>query len=79
MAPRFHLLEGNIFKDGKLKTPDTLTLYYNGVLVHDKRELLGVTVSRSLGHYDAKVTFGPIGLQDIGAPVRFRNIWVKEE
>ena len=78
-APRFHLLEGSVFKDGKLKAPATLTLYHNGVLVHDKRELLGVTVPRALGHYDAKVTFGPIGLQDIGSPVRFRNIWIKED
>ncbi len=78
-APRFHLLEGSVFKDGKLKTPALLTLYHNGVLVHDKRELLGVTIHRGLGHYDAKVSFGPIGLQDIGSPVRFRNLWIKEE
>tara|TARA_Y100000588_G_scaffold391640_1_gene500865 strand:- start:1038 stop:2723 length:1686 start_codon:yes stop_codon:yes gene_type:complete len=76
-APRFHLLEGSVFKDGKLKTPALLTLYHNGVLVHDKRELHGATTHRGLGHYDAKVNFGPIGLQDIGSPVRFRNVWIK--
>ena len=68
-----------VFKDGKLKTPALVTLFHNGVLAHDKQKLLGVTIHRGLGHYDAKVTFGPIGRQDIGSPVRFRNIWIKEE
>jgi len=76
-APRFHLLEGSVFKNGKLKTPAKLTLLHNGVKVHDDRELLGETTHRTLPGYRRKITFGPIALQDYGSPIRFRNIWIK--
>ena len=67
-APRF---DGN----GKMKSKPTLTVYHNGVLVHDKTEAGGATTA-SLGGDAAKPE--GIYLQDHGNPVRYRNIWVVE-
>lgn len=64
-APRF---------DGDTKTEDArITVYWNGTLVHDDVALPGVTGANRL-----KETTEPeaILLQDHGAPVRFRNIWL---
>lgn len=60
--------------DGKLVTPATFTVWHNGELIHKDREL-----SRGTGGAKNKklVESGPILLQNHGAPVRFRNVWVK--
>lgn len=66
------------FADGELQSPATLTLFHNGVLVHDHRAFLGPTRHRSLPKYSKHAEKLPIALQDHGNPVRFRNIWVRE-
>lgn len=62
--------------DGKLVKPARFTVWHNGVLIHKDREL-------STGTGGAKknklVESGPILLQNHGAPVRFRNVWVKAQ
>ncbi|TAH35405.1 MAG: DUF1080 domain-containing protein [Planctomycetota bacterium] len=68
-APRF---EGE-----KLLSPARVTVLHNGVLVHDGVEILGSTAHRSLARYSPHPPKGPIGLQDHGNPVRYRNIWVR--
>jgi hypothetical protein len=68
-APRF---------DGdKLVTPAYETVILNGVVVQNHTELLGPTVYRQLAHYSPQPPIGPLGLQDHGAQVRYRNIWVR--
>jgi hypothetical protein len=68
-APRF---------DGEtLVSPAVLTLLHNGVLVQNAEAFLGATAHRSLPQYSAHPASGPIGLQDHGNPVRYRNIWVR--
>ena len=62
----------------KLKKPAVVTVVHNGITVHDKREYIGTSTHKRVGNYNRKVTEGPIGLQDHGNPVRFRNIWVRE-
>jgi len=64
-------------KDGKVVKPAVITVFHNGVLVHDKQELNGPTAHRAVRNY-RKHGPGPIGLQDHGNPMRFRNIWVVE-
>ncbi len=64
-------------KNGKVVRPATLTVRHNGVIVHDKREMIGPSGHRNVKKYK-KHGPGPLGLQDHGNPMRFRNIWVVE-
>lgn len=69
-APRF---------DGdKLVAPALVTVLHNGVLVHNNQAFLGATRHREVATYAAHAPTGPLGLQDHGNPVRFRNIWVRK-
>ncbi len=65
------------FKDGKLETPASMTVFHNGVLLHNRKELIGTTNHKTVGTYKEHGPTGPIKLQDHGDPVRFRNIWVR--
>ena len=69
-APRF---------DGTtLKTPAIVTVFHNGVLVHNARPFWGPTAHKQIAPYSPANARGPIRLQDHGNPVRFRNIWVRD-
>jgi hypothetical protein len=70
-APRFDA-------NGRLTRAARLTVLHNGVLVQDDVELVGPTGHRSRPPYEAHADKLPIKLQDHGAPVRFRNIWIRE-
>lgn len=70
-APRFE-------DDGKLRSPARITLFHNGVLVHNHVELMGDTGWVTRGPYRAHPEKLPISIQDHGNPVRFRNIWIRE-
>ena len=63
---------------GRLTRPATVTALHNGILVQDD-----VTLTGPVGHYvrppyEAHPEKLPLGLQDHGNPVRFRNIWLRE-
>ena len=64
-------------EDGKLVSNPRVTIYHNGVKIHDDVELPGdrSTTAAPLGHGAEP---GPIYLQDHGNPVRYRNIWIVE-
>ena len=70
-APRFD-------QSGAVMSPARFTVFHNGVLVHDAQELTGPTVHKARPPYKAHADKLPIGLQDHGHPVRFRNIWIRE-
>jgi hypothetical protein len=63
---------------GKLTKPARFTVLHNGVLVQDDVEPVGPTANGSRPPYVAGPDRLPIGLQDHGHPVRFRNIWVRD-
>lgn len=63
---------GNVIKKAYV------TVLHNGVLIHHRQELQGPTVYIGLSHYKAHSRSLPIGLQDHGDTVNFRNIWVRE-
>jgi hypothetical protein len=65
------------FKDGQLEKPAYMTVFHNGVVLHNHQELLGPTKHREVAHYAPHGPKGPIQLQDHGDPVRYRNIWVR--
>lgn len=55
--------------------PARLTLYHNGVLVHDNVVLRGRT-GRLFPRYSVHPDRLPLVLQDHGSRLRFRNIWI---
>lgn len=69
--------EGPRFEGDKLVRPARVTVFFNGILVHHARELLGATTHRRLAGYEAHEPALPLRLQDHGDPVRFRNIWYR--
>ncbi|MBW3553652.1 MAG: DUF1080 domain-containing protein [Gemmatimonadetes bacterium] len=70
-APRFDAA-------GRVTRPARVTVLHNGVLVHDAVELTGPTAHEDRPPYEAHAPRLPISLQDHGAPVRYRNIWVRD-
>lgn len=70
-SPKFH-------SDGSLKRPAYLTVVHNGVLVHNHVELSGGTSWSEPPRYSSHPDKEPLHLQFHGNPVRFRNIWIRE-
>jgi hypothetical protein len=70
-APKFNA-------DSTLNTPGYITVVHNGVLVQNHVELKGPTeyIGKPVWKYhDSKM---PLGLQNHGNPVSYRNIWIRE-
>jgi len=57
--------------------PAAVTVFLNGVLLHNHKEEMGPTIYRQVPKYAGGTAEGPIVLQDHGAAVRYRNIWVR--
>jgi len=73
MAPTFN-------PDGSVKTPASVTVFHNGVLVQNHFELKGETLYIGKPEYK-KYDTAPIKLQahgDPSPPISFRNIWLRE-
>ncbi len=66
------------FDGDQLTVPARMTVFHNGVLVHEDVVLQGPTSHRRRAPYAAHPARLPISLQDHGQKVRFRNIWVRE-
>lgn len=63
---------------GKVVEPAHVTVILNGVVTQHRKPILGPVRHREVAAYEPNTpTSGPIGLQDHGDPVRFRNIWVR--
>ncbi|MBD3183060.1 DUF1080 domain-containing protein [Candidatus Poribacteria bacterium] len=72
------VFEAPLYEDDKLVKPAYATVFHNGVVVHNRVELLGPTGHRNLPNYDTPHgPEGPLMLQDHGDPVRYRNIWIR--
>jgi hypothetical protein len=71
-APRFA-------DDGSVKMPGYVTVLHNGVLVHNHFELLGSTSFVGPPKYEKHGEKEPLMIQFHGNPVRFRNIWIREQ
>lgn len=62
---------------GDLVEPAYITMFHNGVLVHNRQEVLGETVWRKVARYEARESTLPFALQHHGETVHFRNIWIR--
>lgn len=66
-----------VFENGKKVQPGVITVYHNGVKIHDNVKITSDNTTAGLGG-DPSMP-GPILLQDHGNPVQFRNIWLLKE
>jgi hypothetical protein len=66
-----------VFENGKKREPARMTVYHNGVLVHENAEIPVDNTRAGLGGDPS--TPGPILLQDHGHPVQYRNIWLLKQ
>ena len=65
------------FEGAKLARPAQVTVFWNGVMVHHRKEIMGATVWREVAKYAPHAPELPLMLQDHGNPVRFRNVWLR--
>ncbi len=65
-------------KDGNVLAPARMTVFHNGLLVHECAALTGPTAHKARPPYKMHVDKLPISLQDHDHPVRYRNIWLRE-
>ncbi|MEM7397121.1 MAG: DUF1080 domain-containing protein, partial [Verrucomicrobiota bacterium] len=70
-APRWN-------ENGDLVKPARMTVYHNGIKVHDDVPLTGPTSHKRRPAYRKHGEKEPFLIQDHGNRVRFRNIWIKE-
>lgn len=70
-APRFNA-------DGTVLKPAYITVLHNGVLIHNHVEIQGTTSYYSAPAYEQHEETEPLLIQFHGNPVRFRNIWIRE-
>src|SRR5262245_7520927 len=71
------VFEAPRFEGARLVTPAFMTVFLNGVLLHNRRELMGPTVHRALASYASQPAEDSLVLQDHQQPVRYRNIWIR--
>ena len=70
-APKFN-------DDGSVGTPGFVTVLHNGVLMHNHFELMGGTSYTEPPKYSKHPDKEPLHIQFHGNPVRYRNIWLRE-
>jgi hypothetical protein len=71
------VFEAPKFEQGKLLKPAYVTLIFNGLIVHNRVELLGVTSREPIAAYTPHAAELPLSLQGHSGPARFRNIWIR--
>jgi hypothetical protein len=69
-APRFTAA-------GRLDKPAVVTVFHNGVVVHNGTAFWGPTAHKKIDPYAPDTARGPVALQDHGNPVRYRNVWIR--
>jgi hypothetical protein len=71
------VFEAPRFDGDKVVKPASATVFWNGVLAHNRKELVGPTAHRSEPKYAPHAAELPLTLQDHSNPVRYRNVWIR--
>jgi len=71
------VFEAPKFEGDKLVKPAYQTVFLNGVVLHNHKEVIGRMVYRQVGTYAPHGPEEPLMLQNHHNPVRYRNIWVR--
>jgi hypothetical protein len=72
------VFEAPRFEGEKLVKPAYFTIFHNGILVHNRQEVIGRAIHRRVGTYTPHNVEESLSLQDHGHPVHYRNIWVRK-
>jgi hypothetical protein len=71
------VFEAPKFDGDKLVKPAFLTLFFNGVMVHNRAQFLGATAREPIASYTPHAAELPFQLQGHVGPAWYRNIWVR--
>ena len=71
------VFEAPRFEGDKLVKPAFCTLFFNGVMVHNRAQFLGSTAHEPLAAYTPHPPELPLQLQGHVGPAWYRNIWVR--
>lgn len=71
------VFEAPRFEGAKLTSPAYITVFLNGVLLHNRKASMGPMVYRQVAHYEPQPAEGPLVLQNHNSADRYRNIWVR--
>jgi hypothetical protein len=71
------IFEAPKFEGDRLVKPAYVTVLLNGVLQHNRKEIMGPTQHRILAKYEPQPAEDSLGLQNHGNPDRYRNIWIR--
>ena len=72
------IFEAPRFEGGKLARPAYQTVIWNGVVIHNRKEVMGPMIYRDVASYKTPHAAElPLMLQDHNNPVRYRNIWIR--
>jgi hypothetical protein len=71
------VFEAPKFDQEKLVKPAFVTLMFNGLIVHNRVELLGITSREPIASYSPHPPELPLSVQGHSGPARFRNIWIR--
>ena len=73
------VFEAPKYQGADLVSPAYLTVFLNGILLHNRQPAHGPTGHRNLSSYESvHGPTGPLKLQDHGDLVKFRNIWMRQ-
>lgn len=71
------VFEAPRFEGDKLVKPAYFTVFHNGVVVHNRQEVIGRMAHRMVGTYAPHGPEEPLMLQEHGTHTRYRNIWIR--
>jgi hypothetical protein len=71
------VFEAPKFEADKLVKPAFLTLFFNGLMVHNRAQFLGATAREPIATYTPHEAELPLQLQGHVGPAWYRNIWVR--
>jgi hypothetical protein len=71
------VFEAPRFENGVLARPAFVTVFHNGVVLHNRKQVEGPMAHAKFTPYSAHNAEEPLLLQNHGNPVRYRNIWVR--
>ena len=71
------VFEAPRFEGQKVVKPGYFTVFHNGVVVHNRQEVIGPSTHRAVAKYSPHGAEEPLALQDHDTPVRYRNIWIR--
>jgi len=71
------VFEAPKFEGEKLVSPAFITVFLNGILLHNRKESMGPMVYRQVAHYAPQPEEDSLMLQNHNQPVRYRNMWIR--